>query len=160
MLGKWIRGWCLVFLGVWKEWSGMEMAEEEKAVSVYVRFEQVFLWATSKRSYQRYTVKIQSTQMGIMFSWTSVDVKKISCFHLFILFLFLVIFIYIYFIEGEIKDRLQSYSQCAACSHELFSELWIDAGGKRAAAGRKRLDVGVQPLYSMFEVINYKESRS
>lgn len=28
----------------------MEMAEEEKAVSVHVRFEQVFLWATSKRS--------------------------------------------------------------------------------------------------------------
>lgn len=28
----------------------MEMAEEEKAVSVYVRVEQVFLWATSKRS--------------------------------------------------------------------------------------------------------------
>lgn len=152
MLGKWIRGWCLVFLGVWKEWSGMEMAEEEKAVSVYVRFEQVSLWATSKRTspnsismiYSKSPEHPNGNHVFLDQCWC-----KKSCFYVFILFYFLFLVNYIFF-EGEIKDHLQSYSQCAACSHELFSELWIDAGGKRAAAGRKRLDVGVQPLYSMF----------
>ena len=38
---------------------------------------------------------------------------------------------------GGIKVILQFYSQCAACSYELFSEVWIDAGGERAAGGRK-----------------------
>ena len=34
---------------------------------------------------------------------------------------------------GGIKVILQFYSQRAACSYELFSEVWIDAGGERAA---------------------------
>lgn len=37
---------------------------------------------------------------------------------------------------SEIKGIVQFYSQHAACSHELFSDLWIDAGGEKAADER------------------------
>ncbi len=38
---------------------------------------------------------------------------------------------------GEIKGILQFHAQRAACSHELCSKVLIDAGGERAAEGRK-----------------------
>lgn len=36
----------------------------------------------------------------------------------------------------KIKGFTQFYSQHAACSHELFNELWIEAEGERAAHER------------------------
>lgn len=72
MHGRGIRGWRLVFMRVWKEWSGWQMTEEEKAANVYNRFFlSGFLLATSKWSSTNsipriYTVRVQSTQMGII----------------------------------------------------------------------------------------------
>lgn len=39
---------------------------------------------------------------------------------------------------------MQFYSLHAACSHELFSELWIDAGGEKA----RETNVSVKVLSS------------
>lgn len=45
---------------------------------------------------------------------------------------------------------VQFYSPHAACSHELFSKLWIDAGGERAMEEREieRVNVSMKLLQS------------
>ncbi len=130
-------GW--VFRRAWKEWSGSEMTEKRKSSLCMWQFSSGLLWATSKWSSTNTIPRIYRKRPDL-----SNGNHRKTCFLGSVLLgpwckRFL----------GRSKVSCSFYSQHAACSYELFSEVWIDAGGERSAERRKilmRLVVGVSSV--------------
>lgn len=144
--GRWIRGCFFFFRRVWKEWSGREMTEEEKAACLYDSFYQSFSEKLQsvllQSSYSGCTVKGESSQMGI--------IEK-TCF------LGSVLIGPWCKVFGEIKGIPQFKLSVLHVLMSYLVKYWLMEVRGLQERGRARLNVGVQVLNSLFLMTNCRD---